>query len=83
MKAFIESQFAYYSLVWMFCGRSSNNCISHLHQRALRIVYNNHSSTFEDLLVKDNSVSIHHRNVRLLAIELCKAKNNLSSQTIA
>ena len=80
MKAFIESQFAYCPLVWMFCSRRSNNRINHLHERALRIVYNDHSSTFEDLLVKDNSVSIHHRNIRLLAIELYKAKNNLSSQ---
>ena len=80
MKAFIESQFAYCPLVWMFCSRSSNNRINHLHERALRIAYNNHSSTFEDCLVKDNSVSIHPRNIRLLAIELYKAKNNLSSQ---
>ena len=36
--------------------------------------------TFEDVLVKDHSVSIHHRNIFLLAIELHKAKNNLSSQ---
>ena len=80
MKAFIESQFAYCPLVWMFCSRSSNNRINHLHERALKIVYNNHSSIFEDLLVKDNSVSIHHRNIRLLAIELYKTKDNLSSQ---
>ena len=66
----------------MFYSRSTNNHINHLHERALRIVYNDHSSTFEDLLVKDNSVSIHHRNIRLLAIELYKAKNNLSSQLV-
>ena len=63
IKAFIESQFAYCPLVWVFCSRSSNNRINHLDERALRIVYNDHSSTFEDLLVKDNSVSIHHRNI--------------------
>ena len=80
MKAFIESQFAYCPLVWMFCSRSSNNRINHLHERVLRIVYNDLSSTFEDLLVKDNSVSIHYRNIRLLAIILCKAKNKLFSQ---
>ena len=79
MKAVIESQFAYCPLVWMFCSRSSNNRISHLHEQALIIVYNDHSSTFEDHLVKDNSVSIPHNNIRLLAIELYKAKNNLSS----
>ena len=64
----------------MFCSRSSNNRINHLHERALRIVYSDHSSTFADLLVKDNSVSIHHRDIHLLAIELYKTKNNLSSQ---
>ena len=67
-------------IVWMVCSRSSNNRINHLHERALRIVYNDHRSTFEDLFMQDNSVSIHHRNIRLLATELQKAKNNLLSQ---
>ena len=80
MKGFIQFQFAYCPLVWMFCSRSSNNRINHLHERAIRIVYNDNSSTFEGLLVKDNSVSICHRNIRLLATELYKAKNNLSSE---
>ena len=80
MKTFIESQFSYCPLVWMFCSVSSNNCVNNLHEQALRIVYNDHSSTFENLLVKDNSVSVHHRSIRLLAIELYKANNNLSSQ---
>ena len=77
MKAFIESQFAYCPLIWMFCQRSSNTQINHLHERALRIVYNDNESTFEDLLKKDNSVSVHHKNIRLLGIELYKVKNNL------
>ena len=57
MKAFIESQFAYYSLIWMFCQRSSNTRINHLNERALRIVHNDNESTFEDFLKKDNFVS--------------------------
>ena len=40
MKAFIESQFAYCPLIWLFCQRSSNTRINHLQERALRIVYN-------------------------------------------
>ena len=63
----------------MFCQRSSNTRIDHLHERALRIVYNDNESTFEDLLKKDNSVSIHHKNIQLLGIELYKVKNNLST----
>ena len=74
MKAFIESQFAYCPLTWMFCQRSSNTWINHLHKRALRIVYDNNESTFEDLLKKDNSVPIHHKNIQLLGIELYKVK---------
>ena len=30
MKAFIESQFGYCPIVWMFCGRQENNRINHL-----------------------------------------------------
>ena len=70
----------YCPLVWMFCSWSSNNRINPLLERARRIVYNDHIPTFEDRLVKDNSVSIHHRNIHLLAIELYKAKNSLSFQ---
>ena len=56
----------------MFCQRSSNIWINHIHERALRIVYNDNESTSEDLLKKANSVSIHHKNIQLLGIELYK-----------
>ena len=82
MKAFIESLFGYCPLVWMICGRQESNRIYHLHERALRIVYNGYESTFENLEL-DNSVSIHHRNIRLLAIELYKVKHNLSNQVMS
>ena len=65
MKAFIESQFGYYPLIWMFCGRNLNNRINHLHERLLRIVYNGYEPSFQELLELGNSVSIHHRNIQL------------------
>ena len=83
MKAFIEFQFGYCYLVWIFCGRQKNNRINHLHERALRIVYNDYKSTFENLLELDNSLSIHHRNIRLLSIELYNVKHNLSNQVMS
>ena len=79
MKFFIESQFAYCPLVWMCCDKTSDNCINHLHERALRTVYNDNVSTFEKLLEKDNSVTIHVRNLRILATELYKTKENLAA----
>ena len=46
-KAFIESQFKYCPLVWMFQGRQINDKINKLYERALRIVYNDTVTSFE------------------------------------
>ena len=40
MKAFIESKFGYCPLVWIFHSQSLNNKITRIHERALRITYN-------------------------------------------
>ena len=69
MKAFIESQFGYCPLVWMFHSRSLNNKINRIHERALRITYNDKSLSFQNLLEKDNCFTIHHRNIKILATE--------------
>ena len=74
MKSFIISQFNYCPLIWMIFKRGFNNKINHIHERALRIVYNDYSSSFEDLLNKDKSVTIHQRNLQQLAIEIFKVK---------
>ena len=80
MKSFIESQFGYCPLTWMFCGRKTNTRINHGHERALRMVYRNNSLCFDQLLQIDKSYNIHHKNIQTLAIELYKVKNNLSNQ---
>ena len=78
MKSFVTSQFGYCPLVWMFHSRGSNERINKIHERALRSVYNDSNSTFNELLIKDNSVTIHHRNLQVLATEIYKAVNDLS-----
>ena len=79
LKAFIESQFGFCPLTWMFHSRKANNKINYIHERASRIFYKDNESSFENLLKKDNSVCIHHKNIQPLAIELFKVKNNLSN----
>ena len=78
MKAFIESQFGYCPLVWMFHNRTLNNRINNLHEKALRLVYKNSTLSFENLLTLDQSFTIHHRNLQKLATEMFKVKHNLS-----
>ena len=58
----------------MFCNRSLNSKIDSLHFRSLSIAYNNDLSSFDELLNKDKSVRIHHRNIQFLAIEMYKVK---------
>ena len=82
LKTFVESQFSYCPLIWMFCSRKMNKKINHIHERALRLVYDDYITSFEDLLIKDNSVSIHLRNIQKVAIEMFKVKNNLCPEFI-
>ena len=79
MKTFIESQFGYCPLIWMFHSRGVNNKINHLHERLLGIVYKDNISSLEDLLQRDKSFPIHQRNIQSLGIELFKVKGNLSN----
>ena len=82
MKAFIDSQFNYCPLIWMFHSRQLNNKINKLHERALRIAYKDPNLSFEQLLILDKSVCIHHRNLRRLAIEMYKIKENIAPTPI-
>ena len=80
MKSFITSQFGYCPLIWMFHSRALNYKISSIHERALRIPYSDSKSSFEEFLNKYNPVSIHHRNLQVLAIKMFKIKSNMAPE---
>ena len=62
----------------MLHSRKLNHRINNLHERALRIVYKDDSSTFDELLEKNGSFKIHERNIQTSAIELYKVWYKLS-----
>ena len=62
----------------MWHSRKLNNKIDRLQERALSIVYDDKSSAFYQLLEKDNSVTIHTRNLQYLATEIFKIKIGIS-----
>ena len=71
MNAFFTSQFSYCPLIWMCHSRSNNRKINMLHERFLRIIYNDKQSSFTELLNKN-------RNIQRLAIEMLRFYNGLS-----
>ena len=82
LNAFITSQFSYAPVVWMFHNRKLNNHINRIHERALRIAYQDHNSTFNELLAKDGSFKIHDRNLQKLLIEIFKVKMKLAPEVM-
>ena len=82
MNVFFKSQFSYCSLSWMFHSATLNNKINRLHERCLRIIYNDNTASFTDVLEKGNLVSVYHRNIEVLAVELYKFVNDLSPKLV-
>ena len=83
MNAFFNAQFNYCPLIWMLHSRQNNNKIKHLHERCLRLIHNDKLSSYEELLEKDGSVSIHHKNIQSLAIEMFQIKHGQSPEIVS
>ena len=74
-RSFIMSQFSYYPRIWICHSKKINNQINKLHERALRLVYSDKSSSFRELIERDKSVTIHERNIQVLLTEIFKVKS--------
>ena len=72
MNAFFNLQLSYCPLVRICHSHALNNKINRLHERCLRLIYNDRQQTCEELLEKDDSVSIHIRNLQTLTSEMYK-----------
>ena len=73
LESYINSQFNYGSHFWMFCSRKSNNRINRIHERTLRIAYDNYNLSFEDLTIAGSETK-HHRGIKKVALEMFKVK---------
>ena len=69
-RRLLMTQFNYCALIWMCQSRENNSKINRLHEGCLKTIYN-------EILEKDGSVSIHKRNVQVLATEIYKISNGL------
>ena len=74
-NAFIDSQFNYTPLLWMFCRKTFYLKIGKIHHKTLNVFYES-SDTYDKLLLQINTVSEHQRHLRFLMTEYKKSYRN-------
>ena len=82
-KAFIVSQFNYFPLLWMIHTKQLNNRINSLHEKALRVTFQNRNSSFSKLLKLEKLASIYYRYIKYLLTEIYKVKMGLSPPVVS
>ena len=65
----------------MFCSRRSNSLVNYVQERALRVVYNDHSS-YSELIMAMNEPTFHQHNTKSPMKEMYKSENHLSPPLI-
>ena len=81
-QSFCGVSVKYCPIVCMFDSRRTNNKINRLHERALRIIYEDDVSTFDQLLDMDKPFCIHHQTTQRLLIEIYKALHYNSGNSL-
>ena len=64
-EAYISSNFRYCPLIWMFCGKMSDNLIVKTHYGTLRAIYDTHTRSYEELLHLGGKKKIHTQNLQI------------------
>ena len=77
VNAFFDSQFNYCPLIWMCHSRKLYHKINRVNEKCIRIIYNDKTSSYKELLSKDGSFSMHYKNLQKLVIEIYKVAYGL------
>ena len=80
---FILSNFNYCPLAWHFCSESSSKKLEKIQERALRFVYDDFKSTYEELLNKANIPYLHIKRIRTMAVETFRILNDMSPPVLS
>ena len=80
LNSFVQSNFNYCLLVRHFSSSKSLKKIEKMQERALRILYNDSTSDYNQLLNKSSKASMEVKCVRNLALEIFKTSNHLNPE---
>ena len=76
INTFVYSNFNYGSLIWHFCNKKSQNKIEKIQERCLKVLLNDYTSNYEELLENSKSVPMKIKRLRTIIIEIFKTLNN-------
>ena len=80
LNSFVLSNFNYCPLVWHFCSSKSLKKIEKIQERTLRILYNDSTSDYNQLLNKSSKASMEVKRLRKRLLEIFTTLNNLNSE---
>ena len=81
-QSFVASNFNYCPLVWHFCGKLNSAKTEKIQERALKIIYKDYNSSYNELLSNSGTSSLLMYRIRLIIIEVYKCIRNLNPQII-
>ena len=81
-NSFVICHFSYCPVAWMFYSWKLNARIKRLHERALRVVYRDFDSSFQVLLRRDSSTTLHQRYLQNLMTEIFKIKIGIAPERL-
>ena len=79
-NAFILSNFNYCPVVWHFCSITNMRKLEKIQERALRLLYDDPASSYQELLTRSGHSSLHVRRLRMIAMEVYKSLNNINPE---
>lgn len=77
-NSYIASNIKYCSMVWMFTSRTNLKKLDKLNERAIRMIYNDTTSSYDELLYKNASLDIYKECINSLAVEMFRLTHDLS-----
>ena len=81
-NSFLLSHLQYCSIIWHNCLKQDTDKLEEINKRALRVVYDDYHSTYNELLKKAGRTTLFSRRIQNIAIIIYKSVNNIAPQCV-
>lgn len=82
LNALITSHFSHAPVLWMFHNRGLKNRINHIDETALRLVYRDCLSLFDERLLQENLFDLHQRILKKFVTEILKTQLSIEPEVM-